>query len=118
MAVKDLTAADKLYPNCVTLSWSALANGDTGLPATWPHYNDRTVQVGGTFGVGGSCKIEGSNDGVNYFTLNDPQGNDLVFTAAGMKVIAECPLHTRPSVTAGDGTTAIDVNIQCTKGAR
>lgn len=45
------------------ITWTALANGDTGKPLDYPDYGgDCTVSFEGTFGVGGSVKFEGSND--------------------------------------------------------
>lgn len=101
------------YPadGLVLCSWEDLANGNTGNSVSIARWADRTVQVSGTFGAGGSITIEGSHDGVAWATLHDPQGNNLTFTAAGMKLCAENPLFTRPNVTAGDGTTALDVDI-------
>lgn len=89
--------------------WTGLLNGDTGSPQTGASLPDKSVQVSGTFGTGGSCSLKGSNDGVTYFTLTDPQGNALVFTAAGMEQIAENPRYMRPEVTAGDGSTSLTV---------
>lgn len=91
--------------------WTDLANGQTGDSSSLSGFADKTVQVSGTFGVGGSVTIQGSNDGANWNTLTDPLGNDLIFTAAEIAVIAQNPLHVRPIVTAGDGTTAIDVVV-------
>ena len=92
--------------------WETLTNGDTGTELTAPNHPDKTVQVGGTFGAGGTVIIQGSNDGgATWATLTDPQDNVLSFTAAGMKVIMENPGMIRPNVTGGDGTTDIDVAI-------
>lgn len=91
--------------------WLGLANLDTGAPlgeASTANNSDRTIQVNGTFGAGGSGQLEGSNDGVNWNILTDPLGNSLVFTSAGMKAVTELPRFYRPEVTAGDGTTALN----------
>lgn len=91
--------------------WTGLLNSDTGLPQTGASLPDKSVQVSGTFGAGGSVSIRGSNDGSTYFTLTDPQGNALTFTANGMEQISENPKFMRPEVTAGDGTTSLTVTI-------
>lgn len=91
--------------------WDNLLNGDTGSPQSGASLPDKNVQVSGTFGAGGSVNIRGSNDDVSYFTLTDPQGNALVFTAAGMEQIAENPRYISPEVTAGDGSTDLTVTI-------
>jgi len=93
-------------------SWENLANGNAGDSITVARWADKTVQVSGTYGVGGSITIQGSNDAVVWSTMHDPQGNDLTFTTGTpMEMITENPLYVRPNVTAGDGTTALDVDI-------
>ena len=91
--------------------WLDLANTDTGTPLLIDRRTDRTVQVNGTFGAGGTCVIEGSIDGTNYITLSDLQGTALSFTAAGLEGVTEAVTFIRPRISAGDGTTAIDVYI-------
>jgi hypothetical protein len=86
-------------------------NGETGDPLPFTKYADRSVQVSGTFGAGGTVVVQGSNNGTNYHTLTDPQGNALSFTAAGLEQITEVVKFIRPSVTAGDGTTSLTVTI-------
>jgi polygalacturonase len=73
--------------------------------------SDRSAQIAGTFGVGGTVVLEGSNNGTTFHTLTDPQGNALSFTAAGLEQITELTRHIRPRVTAGDGTTSITVTV-------
>lgn len=92
------------------VKWLDLANGDTGRAVGFSAWQDRSVQVLGTFGASGSVSIQGSNDGgTTWATLTDPLGNALTFTAAGIKQVVELPYQIRPIVTNGDGTTAIDV---------
>ena len=91
--------------------WPVLANGDTGTPLPIDRRTDRTIQVNGTFGAGGTVVIEGSIDGTNYVTLSDLQGTALSFTAAGLEGVTEAVTLIRPRVSAGDGTTALNVYI-------
>ena len=95
------------------VQWTGLtkATDDAGSPVELPNYSDRSVQVTGTFGTGGSVRIEGSLDGTNYATLTDPQGNALDVTAAKIEAISEAVRYIRPRVTAGDGTTTLVVTI-------
>jgi len=97
--------------NGVLVTWTGLANGDTGALVEGVDYADRTVQISGTFGTGGSVTIEGSNDGATFAPLTDPQGNAITKTAAGLEVIEEGPRYVRPNVTAGDGATNLPVMI-------
>jgi len=91
-------------------TWASLANGDTGTPLAMPASADMTVQLLGTFGVGGSCRIEGSNDGgTTYATLDEADGNALNLTAAAIELVRENPELIRPNITAGDGATALTV---------
>lgn len=92
-------------------TWTGLANGNTGDSISCARWSDKTVQVGGTFGAGGSVTMQGSNDGTNWATLHNAQGNAITATTATMELIAENPRYIRPNVTAGDGTTAMSVII-------
>lgn len=92
--------------------WSGLSNGDAGTPVRVGNAPQRSVQVTGTFGTGGTVVIEGSNDGgSNWHTLTDPQGNDLSFDAAGLAAIQESTQSIRPNVTAGDSGTDLSVSL-------
>ena len=68
-----------------------------------------TFEVTGTWGAGGALVIEGSNDGTNYFTLNDQANAALTLSANALKTVRDQPLYIRPRVTAGDGTTSLTV---------
>lgn len=102
----------------VLVTWTALLNGDTGSPVEYLNFADATVAVEGTFGTGGSCTFQGSLDSTNYYALTDPQGNAITKTAAGIELVTEAPRLYRPSVTAGDGTTSIQVRLLLRRGAR
>ena len=113
MAIKPLTS-ENYYP-VQYLTWAALANGDTGEPYQSAKLSDKTVQVFGTFGTGGSLKIEGSNDprvisapsSAVWVDLTDTTETTIVFSAAGGAQILQNYRWIRPSVTAGDGTTSL-----------
>lgn len=88
--------------------WPNLAQGDDGAPLGCAQYADRSFQVAGTFG-GASVDVEGTNDGVNWATLTDPQGNNLIFTAAKIEMVSEATLKIRPRIVGGDATTDLTV---------
>lgn len=102
--------ADRLPGNWAVIAWSGLLNTDDGAPVEMVPYADRSVQVNGTFGTGGNCRLEGSLDGTNYYPLTDPQGNALDVGAAKIEAVSELVRWIRPRITAGDGTT----NLTCT----
>ena len=97
--------------NFILVQWNALANADDGDPFILSHYTDRSVQITGTFGAGGTVVLQGTNDGVNYTNLTDNQGNLLSFTAPKLVQVMEIVLMIKPVVTAGDGTTNININM-------
>ena len=103
---------------CNIVIWTPLANGDQGTAFENPGQADRSIQISGTFGVGGSITIQGSNDGSNWVALTDPQGNAITKTAAAIEQVSEVTRYIRPSVTAGDGTTALTVTMLARRGYR
>lgn len=93
--------------------WSAVLNGNDGSPFKFVMWADRTVQITGTFGAGGSVSIEGSNEDppVNWSVLTDSSGAAMTYSSASLKQMNEAPLWVRPHVTAGDGTTSLVVSL-------
>lgn len=113
MAVQTpvITYAPDGHRNAVLVQWT-LANGDTGAPYSGFGIIDGSVQVEGTFGTGGSVRMELSNDGTNYQIAADPQGNDVVKTTADMETLLDIiGRQIRPNCTAGDGTTSLVVTL-------
>jgi hypothetical protein len=91
---------------------------DVGAALELPGWADRSVQITGTFGTGGTCLIEGSNDGTNYATLNNLQGSALSLTAAGIKGVAEITRYIRPRISAGDSNTSLTITILARKASK
>lgn len=111
-ALEKLAGADQVQVR--TLFWQGLlqSSSDDGAPADLENHADRSVQLIGTLGAAGACTVEGSNDGgTTYATLNDPQGAPLVLTALGIYQILEFSKLVRPRITAGDGTTDLDLYL-------
>ncbi len=117
MATIDPTLSGRQHPGEVftgetlAVSWPDLANGDSGAAVTYGSFADRSVQVTGTFGAGGTLLVEGSNDGAAYYTLTSPLGTALSITAAGIYMVAEPVKYVRPRVSAGDGTTELTATL-------
>lgn len=109
------TAVTTTFPahGVALATWASLANGEAGSPISLPRYPDKTFQISGTFGAGGSVNIEGSNDGSNWNILADINGNALTRTASGVDTISDNPFYIRANCTAGDGTTNLKVTILC-----
>lgn len=117
MATRNATrrVIESAFSNYVIREWSGLQLSDAGAAELIPPIGDRTVQVSGTFGVGGSVRLLGSLDGVEYAVLTDPQGNPLAFVQGKLESVMELVPYIRPQVTAGDGTTNLRVTL-CIKG--
>lgn len=115
MATIALVRTD-FVDGCAAL-WTPLANSDDGAPAAFIGSGDRTVQVTGTFGTGGTVIIEGSLDGTTYFQLRDPTHTVISLTAAGGRAVLENVPWIRPRVTGGDGTTSLTVRMHVRRNA-
>ncbi len=111
MAVRNPTIAFNGDKSVVTVTWTGLTKttDDTGAPVDLVQYGDRSVHVSGTFGAGGSCRIQGSNNGTSFAVLTDPQGNDINVTVEKIEAVQELTGKIRPLVTAGDVTTSLTV---------
>lgn len=119
MAERSATRTDlKTAIPAAIIGWTGLLNGDTGAAVEMVDFADKTVTFTGTFGAGGTIKLQGSNDNSNWFDMTDGQGNAISKTAAGMELVAEGPRYIRPSVTAGDGTTSLAAQVLCRRTGR
>ncbi len=93
--------------------WEAMGNADVGV-ALDPdgggiNFADKTVQMSGNWG-GATIVLQGSNDGVTWFTLDDPIGDPITNTVDFIKAVLENPLYIRPSSSGGTGTD-VDVTL-------
>lgn len=113
MAVRTptITYGGPSRPHEVLVVWTGLLNGDQGAPVELEDFTERTVNITGTFGAGGSINIEGNLDGTNNAILTDPQGNAITKASAAIERIQEVTRQVRPNVTAGDGTTNLTVTL-------
>lgn len=110
---------DHIQHSVLKTVWSPLLNGDTGTFEQLSRYPVHSVTFAGTFGAGGTIVLEGSDDGVNFFTLTAEGGQaaptvDRIIsaTAADRFDFANVvPLHIRPRVTGGDGSTSLTVTL-------
>src|SRR5712664_2616218 len=91
--------------DAIVAIWAPLAaSGDIGQALQRTDLADRSVQITGTF-AGATIVFEGSNDGTNYFTLSNPAGTALSFTAAGLMQVNQPTASVRPRVTLGSGAS-------------
>lgn len=116
MAVRTPVVSNVLQDAGAVISvlYTGLLNGDSGSvidSANWGNHSDRSIEVFGTFGAGGTLVWEGCNDGATFQTLDDPSSTPLSFTAAKTKEVLEISQQQRPRVTGGDGTTNLTVAV-------
>lgn len=89
------------------VTWTGLDSDDSGDPVEMVSFSDRSVQFTGTFGVGGTAEIQGSNNGTDWVPLDDAQGTAISLTDESIVGIGPLCRYIRPLVTAGDGATAL-----------
>jgi hypothetical protein len=98
-----------------TISWTLTTADGTGVAVTpYGDYADRTVSFGGTFG-GATVVLEGSLDGSEYFTLDDPQGNPISKTAPSIEAVLEAVKYIRPRLTVAGAGASINVVLYMRK---
>lgn len=115
MALSNLGGRGKETQFFATWTGETTAGNGSRLPAT-PVVSlaVASVQFGGTFG-GATVVLQGSNDGVTYYTLKDLQGNDISVTAAGYAEFSSGAAFIKPSLSGGAGDS---VNITVSYWAR
>jgi hypothetical protein len=103
--------------NVVVASWTPLTTTNLdGQAFEMPGWSDRSVHVFGTFGVGATLTIQGSNEAtpaawVTLAAAGDP-AEDMTFLTAGgndIKQVLEVCRWVRPLLSGGDGTTNLTV---------
>lgn len=96
--------------NAHVITWASMAGADTGTACEMPGSAIRSVQISGTFDAA-TVVVQGSNDGSNYVTLTDPQGNPISKTTASIEAIEEVTRYIRPSTSGGGVNSSITVSL-------
>ena len=98
--------------------WTTFAGVTTSIPISAPHLPDKTISAHGTWGSA-TLVVQGSDDGTNYFTLNDSrgEGNAVSLTADNIVTILENPRYIQVKTTGGTGTS-LTVTITAQSGQR
>jgi hypothetical protein len=96
-------------------TWAPLGANttDTGSPEELSRFAYKSVQFTGTFTGPPTCTLEGSDDGVTYFTLNDVKGNAISVTAAGRYDLITTVRFIRPKAASGGSAS-----VTCTLTSR
>lgn len=95
--------------------WVLLTATPDGTPVQLPEWADRTWTVGAAgdaFG-GATVAVEGSNDGVTFYGLNDAAGGAAltIATPGGCKTVIQNPLYMRPNLSVVGAGASITVYL-------
>lgn len=90
--------------------WASMGAADTGASVALGGGYDRSVQIAGTFD-GATVTLQGSNDGSNWATLTDPQGNGIAVTAATIEAVTELTRYVRAITTGGGASSSLTVSL-------
>ncbi len=101
MALTISTAVDKV-PRLIWAAFTTAGGADTAFAVEGQRALAGAVQFSGTFG-GATVVLEGSNDGITYFTLRDLQGNSISATAAAYVEFTTSAAYIRPRASGGTG---------------
>lgn len=98
--------------NVMRFQWTLTQANALGhpIPERYADFADRSVQIAGTFDSA-TIVLEGSNDGSNYATLTDPQGNAISKAAAAIEQVTEGVLFARPSASGGGASQSVVVTV-------
>jgi len=98
--------------NCHIIEWAHLTNANTTAEAIeMGGFSDRSIQIEGTWD-GATVVLKGSNDGANYQTLTDPQGNAISFTSSDrIEQIMELTRYIKPVMSGQGASTDITVTV-------
>lgn len=91
--------------------WTGIVTGDTidAFGVAGAAAVAGCVQFSGTFG-GATIKLQGSNDGTNYFDMKDMYGVTISATAAAMFEFSTSAVYLRPAIASGSAN-AVDVTL-------
>lgn len=79
------------------------STADVSNPIDISKFSRGSIQAAGTFGTT-TFTVQVSNDGSAWATAKDPLGNDVTFTAAGLKYINMGARYLRLTAPSGTGT--------------
>lgn len=91
----------------IAYEWVNLTESDTADAVEVPFHSDKTFEVTGNFGTGGTLRAQGTidEDQGAFHNLTDAQGNAIGLTSAGVKEVLQNVAFFRPAVSAGTGVS-------------
>lgn len=105
-----ITKVGRQDNSTLLVTWTPVTKDDTCTAIALPEYSDKSVQVAGTFGTT-SVAIQGSNDGTNFASLNDPTQTVIAITGPKIQAILENTVLVKPVTTGTDVTQSLTISI-------
>lgn len=107
----------------IAMSWGPMKFGDNCVPIVSGSLVDHSIQAEGTFGIGTSVTLLGSNDATtttngNYHALTDPYGTTINIQSPAIKQSTEVTAWIKPAITAGDGSESIVATVSIRRSYR
>ncbi len=98
---------------CKIWLWETVTSGDTCAPVKMPYLDDATIYSFGTFSGAASVALHGSPQVENPTLFVALTSNSLAIahTAAAASVVDQNATYYKPVVSAGDGSTDLDIYI-------
>jgi len=100
---------NEIYGSALHWAWSVTDGDPTGDGVQVPGGSDKTIQITGNFGSGGTIVVEGSNvlapTASDWSLLHKPDGSTITMTGQDIAFIAENPVWVRVRQTAGTGVS-------------
>jgi len=91
----------------MSILWTLTTANADGAPVKMTPFADRSIQMTGTWGSGTGV-LQGSNDGVTWFTLYDPDGSPITSAATNkLEQVLELTQFMRPVLTGSTGATVV-----------
>lgn len=92
-------------------TWTPITAANNATNAVeMPGNSDRSIQISGTWDSA-TAVFQGSNDGVTWFTLTDPQGNAISKTADFIEMVSELTRYVRVSTSGGGASQSLTATL-------
>jgi hypothetical protein len=93
--------------------WTLTTANHTGDSIPFSQWADRSVVVTSAAYGGSTTALEGSNDGVTYVGLADPQGTAIAKTADAVEAVLELTQYARPRLSTVGSAATVKVTLLC-----
>lgn len=106
--IKHVKEFPQAYRGANSIIWENCTPNEDFEPIEMPASSSGSVQISGIFGANGSVALEGSNDGIDFFTIDDIHGDPIRRSSGGIMTVGDRPRYIRPSVS-GDASVNVKV---------